>query len=109
MITLSLPCDRAGTRCARDQPCTPCEPLDPILLRNLVPDPAPFLAALDVHAEEEAMAAGPKEFKLELLDGLSRRCGDIVELKILTRQVMKLRERWLEISAGTPAKAGAEA
>jgi hypothetical protein len=58
-------------------------------------------------AEEEAMAAGPREFKLELLDGLSSRCGDIVELKILTRQVGKLRDRWLEISAGQPARVGA--
>ncbi len=53
-------------------------------------------------AEEESMANGPKEFKLELLDGLSRRCGDIVELKILTRQIAKLRDRWLEVSAGAP-------
>jgi hypothetical protein len=54
-------------------------------------------------AEEESMADGPKEFKMELLEGLSRRCGDIVELKILTRQVTKLRDRWMEISAGAPA------
>jgi hypothetical protein len=56
-------------------------------------------------AEEESMAEGPKEFKLELLDGLSRRCGDIVELKILSRQIGKLRARWLEISAGAPSVA----
>jgi hypothetical protein len=60
-------------------------------------------------AEEDQMAAGPKEFKLELLEGLSQRCGDIVELKILTRQVAKLRDRWQEISAGTPAPTPVEA
>ncbi len=54
------------------------------------------------------MSKGPREFKLELLDGLSRRCGDIVELKILTRQVAKLHDRWLEISARTPTKTPAE-
>jgi hypothetical protein len=56
-------------------------------------------------AQEESMAKGPREFKLELLDGLSQRCGDIVELKILTRQIGKLRDRWLEISAGATAEA----
>jgi HB1/ASXL restriction endonuclease-like protein with HTH domain len=55
-------------------------------------------------AEQESIAKGPKEFKLELLDGLSRRCGDIVEMKILTRQVAKLRDRWLEISAAEKSR-----
>jgi len=48
-------------------------------------------------AQAREMDRGPKDIKMAVLTSFSETYGDIVEMKLITRQVEKLRERWAEI------------